>query len=997
MGFDFKTGSLLCRVSDATARWLVRRGTVVIAVAVALTAVLAPFALRVGMDDDVVKFLPEGDPDVVKFQEIGDRFHGLSIAILGMEAPDGDLFTAERLGAMRALTRELKHVKGVGFATGLTELRDVAEHASGEGEDLSVVADLVGELPASSSAAGAPEAMAALRQRVMSRDHIVGALISDDGTAALILAHLSPDARVTDTANAIRAAAARVLGDAGSDLRIRYGGAPFIGAYVAEGTQKDLRILAPYVVGAVLILVFLSFRSVIGMVLSVVSILLGIAWTMGLMGLAGRDFTLVSSSLPVLLIALGSAYSIHVLTRVLAVIDAGERDRREAVRRAVADVAPPVFAAGLTTALAFLSFLVMDISPMREFGLWMSVGTMAILYSGLLFVPAACLWLPLRARSEGRAPAWLMAAMIGAARRVSRDRRLAIVGLVVIGGASAAFLPNLTTHMDTKSLFSEGSEPMEAEHFLESRLGGSLFVQVEVAGDIRSALVLRQIDRLSDYAAALDGVADVQSVAQVVRLVSQALAGDKRIPADLDAARSLTVLADDDPNLRLLVDGDWKHALIQVKVGGFDTERAMRVARSIGSQAAVLGGVRVAVPRGGLGEAARLREVGDVASHVVDLLIAGGVHGRDPAAVAAALLPLGDAAAGAGLGGQVEERLRGHIEEDELLYLKDGETVAGLAGAVTPALAAGTLTEDALWALVEPRASDEDREDPEGLRKAVAFLHGDLKAVLRDGRQKSLESGLAPVLAGVEAPALREAVTRAAGVLLDDVAFLPAALADGPAVGRASLDVKVSGYPVLYAGMNRSVQMNQIWSTALSFLLVGLALWWAFRSHLLAFVALVPPGLTLLVAFGIIGAASLSIDIGTSMISAIAVGVGIDYAVHLLWKHGVPEEGQEDVALEGSLRATGWGIIINTLAVTVGFAVLLASTAVPMRRFGVLTAACMVVSAVATLLLIPALTRRVAPAVLRRWRTNHALDQALDARGALSDDGARVVDGDRRP
>ena len=997
MGFDFKTGSLLCRVSDATATWLVRRSVVVIALAVLLTAGLAPFALRVGMDDDVVKFLPEGDADVVKFQEIGERFHGLSIAILGVEAPDGDLFTVGRLGVMRALTRELRHVKGVGFATGLTELRDVAERASGEGEDLTVIADLVGELPASPAVPGAAQVMDDLRTRVMSRDHIVGSLISHDGTAALILAHMAPHARVTDTANAIREATARVLREAGSDLRVRYGGAPFIGAYVAEGTQRDLRILAPYVVGAVLFLVFVSLRSAVGMLLSVVSILLGIAWTMGLMGLAGRDFTLVSSSLPVLLMALGSAYSIHLLTRILAVIDAGERDRREAVRRAVADVAPPVFAAGLTTALAFMSFLVMDISPMREFGLWMSVGTMAILYTGLLFVPAACVWLPLKSRSEGRAPAWLMGALVGAARRVSRDRRLAIVGLVVIGVAAAVFLPRLTTHMDTKSLFSEGSEPMEAEHFLERRLGGSLFVQVEVAGDIRSALVLRQIDRLADYAAALDGVTDVQSVAAVVRLVSQALAGEKRISSDLDAVRSLTVLADDDPNLRLLVDADWTHALIQVKVGGFDTERAMRVARSIGSQAAVLGGVRVSVPRSSLSEAARHREVGDVAQHVADLLIARGHHEQDLSRLAAELLPLSRSAAGTDLGADVEARLRGHIEDDELLYLKDGETVAGLAAAVTPVLASGALTEDALWALVEPRASDEDREDPAGLRKAVGFLFGDLRSLLRDARQKGLVTGLAPILEGVEEPPLRAAVTRAVSVLLDDAAFLPAALADGPTIGRADMAVKVSGYPVLYAGMNRSVQMNQIWSTAASFLLVGLALWWAFRSYLLAFVALVPPGLTLLVAFGLIGAFRLSIDIGTSMISAIAVGVGIDYAVHLLWKHGVPAEGEEDAALVSSLHATGWGIIINTLAVTVGFAVLLASTAVPMRRFGVLTAACMVVSAVATLLLIPALTRRVAPAVLRRWRMNHALDEELALRAAGDRDRAAVPDGDGRP
>ncbi|GMV40211.1 MAG: hypothetical protein AMXMBFR64_19270 [Myxococcales bacterium] len=992
MGYNFRTGSLLCRVSEATAAWLARRSLVVLALAAALTAGLAPFAARVGMDDDVVKFLPEGDPDVVRFTDIGARFHGLSIAIIGVEAPTGDVFTAERLGFLRGLTRALRDVPGVGYATGLTELRDVAERPHGEGEALTVVADLIGELPAPDDP-GAAAVLAEMRERVLSRDHIAGALLSTDGTAAILLATLAPDARVTDTANAIRALAERMANESGSDLRLRYGGAPFIGAYVAEGTQRDLKVLAPYVCGAVLVLVFFSFRSVVGMALAVASILLGIAWTMGLMGIFGRDFTLVSSSMPVLLMALGSAYSIHVLTRVLSVIDSGAApDRRTAVRMAVADVGPPVFAAGLTTALAFLSFLVMDIAPMREFGLWMAAGTMAILYCGLLVVPAAVIWLPLKPRAEGRAPEWLMTGLIAAARRVARDRRLAFGALLAIGLASAAFLPRLTTHMDTKSFFSEGSEPLEAEHFLEKRLGGSLFVQVEITGDIRSAMTLRQIDRIAAYAGALQDVTDVQSVAAVIALAGQALSGEKRIPADLDGARALTVLADDDPNLRLLVDTDWKHALVQVKVGGFDTERAMRVARAIGSQRRVLGGVRVAVPRGALDEAARLRELGEVTQHVANLLTGGGRDVELPklAALVASLA----ASEGGDLLASVTERLRGHIADDELIYLREGASVDALAEAAAKALAAGTLTPDALWGLVEPLASDEDRADPDGLRKATDFLHGDLSSLLRSRRQATLEAGLKPLLSGVDRPEVREAVARAAGVLLDPVAFLPAEAAPAlPVAGRTDLDIAVSGYPVLYAGMNRSVQMNQIWSTLLSFVLVGLALAWVYRSALLSFVAVVPAGLTLLVAFGLIGAFGLSVDIGTSMISAIAVGVGIDYAVHLLWKHEVPDPAGEEAALAASLRATGWGIIINTLAVTVGFAVLLASTVVPMRRFGILTAACMVVSAVGTLLLVPALTRWVAPAVRRRWRSHDVVEAgALGLPGALPGD-----DGDRRP
>ena len=996
MGFDFKDRSLLARVSARVASWIGKHSVLILVVAGALTAALAPFAARVGMDDDVVKFLPEGDPDVARFQEIGRRFHGLSIALIGLEATEGDLFQVEQMRFMRRLTLALREIDGVDFASGLTEMRDVSEQKTEDGETQANLADLVGDLPESADAPGAKAVMDDIRARALSRDYLVGTMVSEDGKAAIVLCNLGADARLTDTATAIRKTTERIDKEFGLPLRIRYGGAPFIGAFVAEATQRDLRTLAPYVCGSVLLLVFLSFRSVSGMVLALASVLLGIAWTMGIMGIAGRDFTLVSSSLPVILIALGSAYAIHLLTRIMAAIDAaGGRDRKAAVVSAVAEVGPPIFAAGLTTALAFLSFLVMDIEPMREYGVWMSIGTMAILFSGLFAVPAACIHLPLKPRSEGRAPEWVMGPLVRAARRVSRDRKLAIGVTSVIAVASAFFLPQVTTHMDTKSFFTEDSEPMEAERFLEQRLGGSLFVQVQVTGNIRSSLVLRQIDRLGAFAKALQGVTDVRSISQVIALVGRTLKGEERIPAAEDATRSLTVLADDDPNLRLLVDPDWEHAIIQVKVGGFDTERAMKVARRLEAAAGELAETRVSVSRDGLGPEARQTEMREVTSHIADILTGAGAQEADIAQIAqivAGLSSLG----GAGrekLLAAVTDRLRKDITDDEYLYLRSDDDLPALAADATTGLRAGTLTVDSLMEMALPRVSDEDREDPKGMRKAVAYIFGNLRSVERSFREHAIGEAVAPLLGGdPKLAAARTKIVAAAAVLLDDTANLPASAAQGlPELTRQELGLSVSGYPILYAGMNRSVQANQISSTLVSFLLVGLALAWVFRSFFLSFVALVPAGLTLLVAFGLIGAFHLSLDIGMSMIAAIAVGVGIDYAVHLLWKHGVPAPGQEDEALSTSLRATGWGIIINTLAVTVGFAVLTASSVVPMRKFGVLTAACMLVSAVGTLLLVPALARWVAPAVRRDRRRSDEDDKGDRSSSSVGSGSARVA------
>ena len=162
--------------------------------------------------------------------------------------------------------------------------------------------------------------------------------------------------------------------------------------------EKTL-VVSPRGLPAVILILLITARSIPGTLIALLSVGVSICWVIGLMEATGSPLTLVSSSLPVLLVALGSAYSIHVLTQVLAAIDQdADRSRRESIEEALRYVTPPVLVAGLTTALAFLSFQVMDIAPMRTFGFWMAGGTVLAVLLALSLVPAACALLPLHAR-----------------------------------------------------------------------------------------------------------------------------------------------------------------------------------------------------------------------------------------------------------------------------------------------------------------------------------------------------------------------------------------------------------------------------------------------------------------------------------------------------------------------------------------------------------------------------------------------------------------------
>ena len=131
IGRQEKVRARLLRQSSVTlGRFAVRWAKPILILVFMVTAVLAPFAKKAldNYDDDVLKFLPADAPEVVNFRQMGLRFHGLSIAVVGLEAPTGDLFSVERIRWLRSLTQALRdtnELPGVAFASSYTELPDL--------------------------------------------------------------------------------------------------------------------------------------------------------------------------------------------------------------------------------------------------------------------------------------------------------------------------------------------------------------------------------------------------------------------------------------------------------------------------------------------------------------------------------------------------------------------------------------------------------------------------------------------------------------------------------------------------------------------------------------------------------------------------------------------------------------------------------------------------------------------------------------------------------
>jgi len=135
------------------------------------------------------------------------------------------------------------------------------------------------------------------------------------------------------------------------------------------------------------------------------------------------------------------------------------------------------------------------------------------------------------------------------------------------------------------------------------------------------------------------------------------------------------------------------------------------------------------------------------------------------------------------------------------------------------------------------------------------------------------------------------------------------------------------------------------------------------RSALAGLFVLIPLTLAVLANFGVMGLAGIRLDIGTSAVSAMAVGVGADYAIYLIYRlrEEMARHGDADRAVKTTLATAGKAVTFVALAVGSGYSVLMLGGLGMHQRLGFLVAVAMVVSCLAAIALLPAILHRVKP------------------------------------
>lgn len=182
--------------------------------------------------------------------------------------------------------------------------------------------------------------------------------------------------------------------------------------------------------------------------------------------------------------------------------------------------------------------------------------------------------------------------------------------------------------------------------------------------------------------------------------------------------------------------------------------------------------------------------------------------------------------------------------------------------------------------------------------------------------------------------------------------------------------------------------INVVWQDAMvkgmlrsllgALVVVSLMMALLFRSGRLALLAMVPLSVTILGAYGIIGWFGKDYDMPIAVLSSLALGLSVDFAIHFIQRTRslMRSTGSYAVAIKKMFEEPARAIARNAIVIAIGFTPLFFAPLMPYITVGAFMAAIMALSAVSTLILLPALMSWAGPWLFPTLREAGAFQEA---------------------
>jgi len=522
---------------------------IIILVAILNIVALASF-FRFELDTDFLSFFTSGNPKTEEFDRLNEKYQiGEAISVLIEQ--DNSLLDKENLQRVFRLREDIEEIEGI------SQVRSfIPSEISVRGHIFQVDEKFIDRHPD------------LLRDFNEDEYYFTEQFLSSDDSKGTIIVNLELDAAAGDVIKSLE----EIVQNEES-LTLSLAGNEIIQATLWNYLLRILLVLPP----CAIILVLLVFYSVIRnrkfTIMAMIPAGLAALWTLGTIFWSGQELNLVTIISPIFVVVMGAADGLHYISHFMSNMTRWS-DRRKLTIETLRMVGMPIFLTTITTMAGFASLTWTGVLPMRQMGIFVSLG---IGYAGVLslfFLPAVLSRVKLPPKPLKVQESRLTRLVLEG----TKHRALIAVGFLVIVVISVVYIPRLEVVSNQLMFFKEDSQIRQTFDKVEKYFGGALPLTAEIVSD-RGTDILRDYNFAEDILDTerelerLPGIKSVFSLFDMIVNINEMMTGRDDYPENPLVVQRLLMQIDDD-DLETWVSDDGFRMMIRTEdLDSIDVDR----------------------------------------------------------------------------------------------------------------------------------------------------------------------------------------------------------------------------------------------------------------------------------------------------------------------------------------------------------------------------------------------------------------------------------------
>ncbi len=918
----------------------------IIIASLAITAFFGWQLRKISIENTVRMYMPQSSESYQRMLKAEEDYGSMMVLGISMETSGETILTPEYIKIVQDVTDQIGNVDYVESIDSIANMDFIV------GEDGSLKASsILGE-----DYTGSPEDMAAIKQRLVDWQEMYNrVIITDDGKTTQLMITLQPKDENGDMLNSKKQMKAlhdiqKICETAleGSDLEVRYFGDPVLSDNGYTFMVSDLLILIPFVALVVLLSLYFSFHTWSGTLLPLITVLMATVWSVGIMCMLNVTFTIIGSVIPVCLVACGSAYGIHVLTHYYIGLDKieGEITKEKhagAIEYGLKDVWIAVVLAGVTTVAGFISNITSPIMPLKSFSVFAAAGVVFSLLLSMTFIPAMLYVTPISKvgkhwRNKNRISAKLKMKLEKQLKRqggktsaeattntlymiyhfFSGTKPRLIVSSAVLLLVAVIGFKMLIVDTALVNYFPPDSKFREDISYVDEHLAGSNTLYLVVSGEEKDA---------EEVTAESAGESVADSVASDFDFGTSDTGAADSVASDFDFGSST-----DDFGFGEAASGTDDFGFGDAS--GADSSESAEAPK----QYYMLTNPEILNAVDGMQEylLARHEGIGKMVSFTTFIKRMNQVMNS----------PVDDA------------KLSSTITVQQgLEMLHKAYTAAGGKDADVQQIVLELERQLNFNGLDYYEVPYDVAKYPVSTRDELGDLVTQYLYLLSSEQiQRFANNMTMPTAIRTQVQLRTHSTDDTAAIIADAQAYAAKHFPKG-------YKIEATGNGEMEYTMTKMVVDSQTTSILLSLAMVFIIISLSFKSPWAGIIGAIPLGLTILLNFMVMGYAGIALDLCTSIIASVAIGVGIDYTIHFMETYRAQRALSDDPeeVTKNTFKTSGRGILTNAIAVGLGFCVLLFSRFIILRYIGALVAVVMFTSSTLAMTVIPGLLNAFDP------------------------------------